>query len=276
MKCQTSTKSYCSSKCKNISQSFLHSPINDDLHTGRKKYYGPNWLHQRAKARARDQYTCQNHKCAITEKEYGKELSVHHITPFVYFRTYKDANHLDNLISLCEPCHRKIHVGENHALKFKPEKIVFLNEINKVRTQQFERAQTAVFLLLNTDMPLTEISKEVGISYSKIQAIYCGKRWKELYEIAPREVRPRAMTLAKNINCKEKLRKVVELLLSTDLTMREIIEDTGVSRTTLYRIYNGETNKDLYKIAPCEIRPRYEIYRKNRKNKKLIEENGKI
>jgi 5-methylcytosine-specific restriction endonuclease McrA len=72
-------------------------------------YYGPNWLHQRRLARKRDQFTCQD--CGSTEKDYGKELSVHHIIPFRKFNgDWENANVLNNLICLCEyPCHRKRH-----------------------------------------------------------------------------------------------------------------------------------------------------------------------
>lgn len=72
-------------------------------------YYGPNWRSQRRKARARDQYTCQD--CGITEQEYGSELSVHHIIPFREFKgDWLRANKLSNLITLCEhPCHRNRH-----------------------------------------------------------------------------------------------------------------------------------------------------------------------
>lgn len=83
---------------------------------GKKTYYGENWLSQRRKVRKRDNYTCQ--KCGITEEDYGQELSVHHITPFVMFDDYLEANKDDNLISVCEPCHRKIHSGDNHPSKF--------------------------------------------------------------------------------------------------------------------------------------------------------------
>lgn len=70
-------------------------------------YYGPNWYSQRRKARARDDYTCQD--CGITETEYGSELSVHHIVPLRDFNgDWQKA--LSNLISLCEyPCHRNRH-----------------------------------------------------------------------------------------------------------------------------------------------------------------------
>lgn len=84
---------------------------------GKLTYYGPNWLSQRRAARKRDKYTCQ--RCGIKEAEYGKELSVHHIIPFVVEKNYEIANDLENLVSVCEPCHRIIHAGDNHPSKFK-------------------------------------------------------------------------------------------------------------------------------------------------------------
>ncbi|UJL44826.1 HNH endonuclease [Virgibacillus sp. NKC19-16] len=72
-------------------------------------YYGPNWRSQRRKTRIRDEFTCQD--CGLTEKELGKELSVHHLVPFRKFNgDWEQANKLSNLISLCEhPCHRNRH-----------------------------------------------------------------------------------------------------------------------------------------------------------------------
>ena len=102
-------------------ESGLFAGPNNPNYTGavdaHKKYYGPNWRAQRRKARKRDNYTCQ--VCGITEEEYGQELSVHHITPFVFFESYLEANRLENLLSVCEICHRKIHSGENHPRYYK-------------------------------------------------------------------------------------------------------------------------------------------------------------
>jgi len=66
--------------------------------------YGSLWPQQRARTRARDNYTCQ--RCGIAEEELGHELSVHHIRAF---RESHD-NTLPNLICLCDTndngCHR--------------------------------------------------------------------------------------------------------------------------------------------------------------------------
>lgn len=75
-------------------------------------YYGPNWRRQRRRALIRDQARCQD--CGISERRYwkrtGEGLSVHHITPVREFVTdetidHERANQLDNLVTLCRPCH---------------------------------------------------------------------------------------------------------------------------------------------------------------------------
>ncbi|WP_431027156.1 HNH endonuclease [Lysinibacillus sp. LZ02] len=106
---------FCSRKCMGdyFRKFKLFSGENNARFIGfqfnrRKKYYGENWPSQRDLVRARDFYTCQI--CNITEEEYGQELSVHHIYPFILFNNdYERANHEKNLICLCEPCHRFVH-----------------------------------------------------------------------------------------------------------------------------------------------------------------------
>lgn len=76
-------------------------------------YYGPSWRPQRRLARERDNYTCQ--RCGVTEIELGRELDVHHIKPFREFAIdhFDKANHLDNLVCLCNSCHT---LAENYGL----------------------------------------------------------------------------------------------------------------------------------------------------------------
>lgn len=78
---------------------------NPSWNGGQVRYYGPTWERQKKRARKRDQYRCQH--CRTTVAELGKNPSVHHITPFREFDDSERANRLDNLITLCEPCHRK-------------------------------------------------------------------------------------------------------------------------------------------------------------------------
>jgi len=71
---------------------------------------GPNWREQAALARGRDGFACR--LCGAPERE-GRVHDVHHIRPFRQFgwvkganNRYRLANDLDNLITLCQGCHR--------------------------------------------------------------------------------------------------------------------------------------------------------------------------
>lgn len=92
---------FCSARCFALSQ----------VIPGTSEYRGPNWREQCRKARKRDRYTCQ--ACGVHQKQYGKSLDVHHIVPFRMFGLdrYAEANHLDNLISLCRTCHMLLERG---------------------------------------------------------------------------------------------------------------------------------------------------------------------
>lgn len=78
---------------------------------GNGSYYGPNWKRQRRKTLKRDGGECAI--CGLSSdghnEKYGQGLHVHHITPFREFSDgdYKQANKLDNLISLCRACHEE-------------------------------------------------------------------------------------------------------------------------------------------------------------------------
>jgi uncharacterized Zn-finger protein len=103
---------FCSVDCMGIyyEQSKMFAGENSGTWAGGDiDYYGPNWRSQRRKARERDNFTCQD--CGISEKEFGQELSVHHIIPFRRFNgDWEKANQLSNLVTLCEyPCHRNRH-----------------------------------------------------------------------------------------------------------------------------------------------------------------------
>ncbi|HEY9088580.1 MAG TPA: Zn-binding domain-containing protein, partial [Anaerolineaceae bacterium] len=69
--------------------------------------YGPNWVVQRIRARERDNFTCQ--LCGTPEA--GRSHHVHHKTPFRQFTSYLAANQLENLITLCPSCHRRVETA---------------------------------------------------------------------------------------------------------------------------------------------------------------------
>jgi DEAD/DEAH box helicase domain-containing protein len=69
--------------------------------------YGPNWLAQRDRARARDGYRCQ--ACDVLEE--GVSHHVHHKTPFRAFASYQQANQLSNLVTLCPRCHHRAELA---------------------------------------------------------------------------------------------------------------------------------------------------------------------
>lgn len=186
------TKKLCSKECANLANSiFAHkrNVKNKALQTGRKKYYGSNWRAQRNKRREIDNYTCQ--RCGVTEKEYGKELSVHHVEPFVYFDSYLEANKTDNLLSLCEPCHRKEHSGDEHHYNFDKSKIKYEKVLSPTYIKQINNAKKIVNLLLTTDMSMRQISMNLGVCHGTIRNIYHGKTWKSLYDKPIKYIRPR-------------------------------------------------------------------------------------
>lgn len=69
-----------------------------------KNDYGPDWLQIRKVVRQRDGYTCQ--VCGI--KEGLIEHHVHHKVPFKRFESVEKANVLENLVTLCQNCHKVV------------------------------------------------------------------------------------------------------------------------------------------------------------------------
>lgn len=101
---------FCSPKCVRLGLSGTGNPA---WRGGHEKYYGPNWRSQRRAARKRDGYICQ--RCGKTTKEAKRSLDVHHRISFNQFESYKEANRLANLITLCHACHQYI---EWHGIDF--------------------------------------------------------------------------------------------------------------------------------------------------------------
>jgi len=63
--------------------------------------YGKGWRPVRAKALARDKRTCQ--ACGAQRSR----MDVHHVVPFAV----NPVHELDNLVTLCQRCHNRVHRG---------------------------------------------------------------------------------------------------------------------------------------------------------------------
>ncbi len=77
------------------------------LWNNRPNNYGPNWENQRLRTRQRDNFRCQ--VCGVPEGP--RSHHVHHKTPFRMFTTYLQANQLENLITVCPECHRRVETA---------------------------------------------------------------------------------------------------------------------------------------------------------------------
>jgi 5-methylcytosine-specific restriction endonuclease McrA len=104
------TDNYCDSTCKakhqqrpNPSRSGAACPA----YTHGQACLGSGWVGARRLARDRDEHRCQI--CGITATEYGRALSVHHLVPISEFADKSEAHTLDNLVTLCQPCHVRVH-----------------------------------------------------------------------------------------------------------------------------------------------------------------------
>lgn len=101
---------FCSTKCW---YDWMRSaPENSPTYNGgHEPFMGPNWREQARRARARDNYTCQD--CGLVRTRPA--LDVHHIIPRRTFnRDWERANALPNLITLCKSCHKKREPGKGH------------------------------------------------------------------------------------------------------------------------------------------------------------------
>lgn len=102
----------CSPECVSEYLSSIRQGSDNPAWTGGTvTYYGPNWDDQRRKALKRDGFECQ--LCGIDQKEnlvrYETQLHVHHIVRFKSFDgDFAAANVLDNLVTACNVCHRKL------------------------------------------------------------------------------------------------------------------------------------------------------------------------
>lgn len=99
---------FCNVQCRlqwQRESGYMYGPNSPTWLGGYVDERGPNWTRQTLASRKRDHFTCQ--RCGATEADIGKALDVHHIKPWRSFADdWQSANHLDNLISLCNRCHQ--------------------------------------------------------------------------------------------------------------------------------------------------------------------------
>lgn len=109
----------CSKECfKEFMSSIRRGEDNPQWKGGRFRYYGPNWDKQREKTLERDNYECQNCKMSRDShyQHYNEDLHVHHKVPRRQIidkeepkiEQFELANSLDNLVTYCKSCHRKL------------------------------------------------------------------------------------------------------------------------------------------------------------------------
>jgi len=115
-----SKSKFCSPLCVRLGQKRFYGKGNHFWKGGHSQspYYGPNWNLQRDRALARDNYTCQRCRAILD----SPDLDVHHIRPRVDFHgDWLSANKMDNLISFCHSCHRKVEQGASITLSAIPQ-----------------------------------------------------------------------------------------------------------------------------------------------------------
>lgn len=103
---------YCDVKCmgKHYSETY-NGEMSPTWKGGMSHHYAGDFWRIRKIIRERDNYSCC--RCKITEKEYGQQMSVHHIKSYRDFEDKYEANESSNLVCLCETCHRFVHSNQN-------------------------------------------------------------------------------------------------------------------------------------------------------------------
>lgn len=82
------------------------------LWNGGNQRYGDGWTETKRKAvRERDDHTCQDPRCSVTQAdhldEYDEQLHVHHLRKARDVDGAEERNAPENLITLCRDCHRR-------------------------------------------------------------------------------------------------------------------------------------------------------------------------
>lgn len=104
---------FCSSRC---CAQFFTGDRHPLWRGGSRSYRGVGWKRLAAAIRRRDDDRCRC--CGKSQTENGTTLAVDHIRPWRSFDDKHQANHPDNLVTLCGACHaRKTTVAERQWLR---------------------------------------------------------------------------------------------------------------------------------------------------------------
>ena len=157
-KLSKSAKNYCL-KCWNKKQ-------DKGLSRERTKFANSAaWQLIRKKCFERDNYTCT--KCGLRNKRGLNKsvvLNAHHIKSYKHYPELR--LELDNIITLCEDCHYKVHredVGEKRS------------------TSKLKNSQVKIIKQkLSKNISRKTISREFGVSVNTIRDIDIGKTWSHI------------------------------------------------------------------------------------------------
>ena len=147
---------------------------------------GLNWKSQRSKALKRDGNKCV--MCAMTAPQclqaYGRTLDVDHIIPFHNFSSYKKANTIGNLQSVCASCHKieeskrsmvqmLLPMQESMTRQHKPRRI---GENHPKAIMSYEKADEAR-KMVSSGMTYKDTGVFFGVGESTIGLIVRRKLW---------------------------------------------------------------------------------------------------
>ncbi len=105
-------------------------------------------------------------------------------------------------------------------------------------THSLEEVQEVKRLLKETNLSIKEIAEKTTYDGSAIERINIGKIWND-----PNETYPLRILFNSNTKQQERWEKIVDLLLNTDFTQKEIAKMCGVQRSCVTMINNGKNGK---------------------------------
>lgn len=112
-----------------------------------------------------------------------------------------------------------------------------IGENSPFATHSQQEVDYVIDQILNTSKQLKEIAQETGYDYSTIKRIQAGKLWrKDSLNYPLRKETGREYQ-------KARAEMIIEDLLNTSLTQKQIAEKYGCARTTVTAINNGNNNR---------------------------------